>query len=120
MFVIIFILSNINLFYSGYSVDSTVNQGYSWLVQNSPVPSNVEALDFDVMGYYHISIFPTEYNILGGITKINLVKDDSYYVVHLDFGGNNLLNIKWRPHPIGQYDDKIYSNDKINFYKEVK
>lgn len=113
-------------FVSDYGVDIIQDKGYRWLVDSTELVPNLKEMNYDVSGYYHISSFPTEYkfnlfyivsgeimlnNTAGAYTPAVDVSIFSYRIKK-DFG-----DIKWSSHSIGSYDDKIYTNPSISFYK---
>lgn len=123
IFIIFLAFSTINLtFISTPESNSGINQGYLWLTQNSLIPLNVKTMDYDVLGYYHVSHFPKEYRSIGGFITVTLLKEDKNYIpiISLDVFHTKreikLPNLGWEGPLTGEYDDKIYANQDISFY----
>ncbi|MCK5177457.1 MAG: hypothetical protein KAQ92_07045, partial [Candidatus Aenigmarchaeota archaeon] len=126
--LILFFSSTLNMRYtSDYGVNIIQNQGYRWLTDNTELTPNLKEMNYDVKGYYHISHFPLEYyfNTTSSIYgKVTLEKNENTYSpkAQIRFFSydviKNLDNIQWTSYNIGIYDDKIYANSKISFYRE--
>lgn len=140
IFTIILILIMAFVFSSTASVyytNNATNEGYNWLIENTPiyVDSYAEsthyskylklhytAMSFDTKGYYHFSEVPTSYKSTLFDMQIKLIQNENYeYMPLLEIGKKNLIlkNVRWVPVIPPDISYKIYSNDKIAFYNLV-
>jgi hypothetical protein len=107
---------------ASYNSSPIQNAGYLWLFKNSPIKETAAQLNFDILGYYHISNFPTHYSLADMLT-IDLIKTQTTYqplVTVSLFGLNQKFSpaVYWDAHAQSPYDEKIYDNGQISFYKE--
>lgn len=115
------------VFSASYDVHPVQNSGYVWLTKNTPVKENAPELNFDIMGYYHISKFPLHYSISifgNELVFVQLDKNGTNYspVVHIGPGSSSVTiapKINWSEFEVMQTDDKIFDNPLIGFYKRA-
>jgi hypothetical protein len=113
---------------ASYAVEPIQNTGYEWLIIHTPIKENAPELNYDIMGYYHISKFPTHYavQLFGNeLATVDLVKNEQIYqpIVKISlFGFQNVIKpgIYWDEHAIAASDEKIFDNFQIGFYYEGK
>jgi hypothetical protein len=88
------------------------------------VKVNAGELNFDILGYYHVSQFATRYSFAGSnAITIDLNKNGDVYnpILNVSLLGINRTfspAIYWNSIPSAPEDDKLYDNGKIAFYRK--
>lgn len=122
---------------SVYYTNKATNEGYNWLIENTPIyvdeyaesthyskylKLHYTAFSFDTKGYYHLSEFPISYKSNLFDMQIKLIQNERReYTPLLKIDEKNIIlkNVRWKTFIPSGLAYKIYSNDKIAFYNLV-